>query len=265
MKKITLFILICGTIVGCSKHTQDGAPKQRININHIKNPTPKALKKSRYGNPKSYVVFGKRYHVLRSEKNYNKTGIASWYGTKFHGKLTSTREPYNMYAMTAASPELPIPCYVEVTNLANGKTIIVKVNDRGPFAPNRIIDLSYVAAAKLGMIQKGTAHVRVKAINSYHNYPTHPETMHFAAAHKESSKTPLGVLQVGAFSSMHGALTLKEQLSHFISRPIGIAASKPANHSLYRVTIGPFENRLDQDEAINNLKKHGFKSIIKSI
>lgn len=263
MKKITLLILLCGTLISCSKHTQDGPPKQQININRIKNPTPQKLKKSRYGNPKSYVVFGKRYYVLSSEKNYNKTGIASWYGTKFHGKLTSTREPYNMYKMTAASPELPIPCYVEVTNLNNGKSIIVKVNDRGPFAPNRIIDLSYVAAAKLGMIQKGTAHVRVRAIHSSHDYPSTPKPTRFVA-HQGLSKTPLGYLQVGAFSSMHGALTLKEQLSHFISQPIGINASRPANKSFYRVTIGPFNTRIDQESAIKNLKEHGFKSIIKS-
>ena len=99
--------------------------------------------KSRYGNPESYVVFGKRYYVKDSSKGYVETGIASWYGTKFHGRRTSSGETYDMYAMTAAHKTLPLPTYVEVTNLNNGRSIIVKVNDRGRFHEIRIIDLSY--------------------------------------------------------------------------------------------------------------------------
>ena len=117
------------------------------------------------GNPDSYVVFGKRYYPINSSKNFVETGIASWYGTKFHGRKTSSGEPYSMYKMTAAHKTLPLPTYVEVTNLENGKKVIVKVNDRGPFHEDRIIDLSYAAAMKLGYGDKGTAKVKVRAID----------------------------------------------------------------------------------------------------
>ena len=155
--KITLLALSASLLLNaCSTPIEkDGPPKGRIDVSQIHNPTPRQEPKSRYGNPSSYVIAGKRYYVLPTSDGYKKKGIASWYGTKFHGRLTSSREPYDMLAMTAASPELPIPCYAEVTNLENGERIIVRVNDRGPFAPNRIIDLSYAAATKLGFSQKG--------------------------------------------------------------------------------------------------------------
>ncbi len=130
---------------------------------------PKKENYSKYGNPKSYKVFGVRYKTLETHVGYSEEGIASWYGKKFHGKLTSTREVYNMYELTAAHKSLPIPCYVEVTNLINKKTIIVRVNDRGPFKKGRIIDLSYAAAKKLDIIEKGTTKVYVKAINVKNN------------------------------------------------------------------------------------------------
>ena len=120
---------------------------------------------SRYGNPESYVVYGKTYHTLSSSKGYKERGAASWYGTKFHGKRTSSGEPYDLYAMTAAHKTLPLPTYVEVTNLKNGRTVIVKVNDRGPFHDDRLIDLSYAAAAKLDILPYGTGEVEVRAID----------------------------------------------------------------------------------------------------
>ena len=130
---------------------------------------PKKEKYSKYGNPKSYRVFGKTYKTLKTHVGYIEEGIASWYGKKFHGRLTSTREVYDMYELTAAHKSLPIPCYVEVTNLTNKKTIVVRVNDRGPFKKGRIIDLSYAADKKLDIIAEGTAKVRVKAIHVKNN------------------------------------------------------------------------------------------------
>jgi rare lipoprotein A len=127
---------------------------------------PKSEAKSTYGNPKHYVVNGKHYNVLKNANGYNKVGYASWYGNQFHGHLTSSHEAYNMYSMTAASTTLPIPTYVKVTNLENGRSVVVKVNDRGPFRSDRIIDLSYAAAKKLGYSSKGTALVRVTAIDA---------------------------------------------------------------------------------------------------
>ncbi len=119
---------------------------------------------SRYGNPSTYEVDGITYRVLESSVGYEAEGMASWYGEEFQGRRTSSGEPYDMYAMTAAHRTLPIPTYVEVTNLENGRTAVVRVNDRGPFHADRIIDLSYAAARKLGIVGPGTAHVRVRAL-----------------------------------------------------------------------------------------------------
>ena len=127
---------------------------------------PKREPLSKYGNPSSYVVFGKRYHTLKTAAGFKERGIASWYGKKFHGRKTSSGEMYDMYKMTAAHKHLPLPTYVKVKNLENGKTITVRVNDRGPFHDNRIIDLSYAAATKLGILGKGTAPVEVWAFDS---------------------------------------------------------------------------------------------------
>jgi len=125
---------------------------------------PRAEPRSIYGNPPSYEVFGKRYYVMASSVGYVERGVASWYGPGFHKELTSVREPYDMYGMTAAHKTLPLPAYVRVTNLQNGRSCVVRVNDRGPFVGNRIIDLSYTAAAKLDMLREGTAMVEVRVL-----------------------------------------------------------------------------------------------------
>ena len=144
---------------------KDGPPNFYVDASKIPNAVPTAESKSKFGNPPVYAVFGKRYHVMKSSKNYEAIGVASWYGTKFHSRKTSSGERYNMLAMTAAHKSLPLPTYVEVTNLENRRQIIVKVNDRGPFERNRLIDLSYVAAKKLGIAGRGTGLVKVKAID----------------------------------------------------------------------------------------------------
>ncbi|MGD0491559.1 MAG: septal ring lytic transglycosylase RlpA family protein [Steroidobacteraceae bacterium] len=130
---------------------------------------PRYEPRSPYGNPPFYDVFGKRYFVLSSSADYVERGVASWYGPGFHQVRTSTREPYDMYGMTAAHKTLPLPCYARVTNLQNGRSIVVRINDRGPFVGNRIIDLSYTAAAKLDMLRNGTAMVEVRTVG-----PTSP-------------------------------------------------------------------------------------------
>ena len=126
---------------------------------------PRVEPRSRYGNPPFYEVFGKRYYVLSSSAGYWERGVASWYGPGFHKERTSTGEPYDMYGMTAAHKTLPLPAYLRVTNLQNGRSIVVRVNDRGPFVGNRIIDLSYTAAAKLDMLRNGTAMVELRSID----------------------------------------------------------------------------------------------------
>ncbi|HEY0802323.1 MAG TPA: septal ring lytic transglycosylase RlpA family protein, partial [Steroidobacteraceae bacterium] len=127
---------------------------------------PRVEPRSRHGNPPFYDVFGKRYFVLSSNVGYVERGVASWYGPGFHKVRTSNGETYDMYAMTAAHRTLPLPVFVRVTNLQNGRSVVVRVNDRGPFVGNRIIDLSYTAASKLGMLRNGTAMVEVRSLDA---------------------------------------------------------------------------------------------------
>ena len=146
----------------------DRAPtltKSQLNVlAQAPNPVVTALPKSKTGNPEQYEVWGKTYRVSDSAKEYQAEGMASWYGAKFHGRRTSSGEPFNMYGLTAAHRSLPIPVFARVTNLQNGRSTIVKINDRGPFHENRIIDLSFAAAVKLGFEKEGTARVRVEAL-----------------------------------------------------------------------------------------------------
>lgn len=145
--------------------SRDGAPNKVLAKCQIENAIPKVEAKSRQGNPKTYRVHGKTYKVYESAAGYRERGNASWYGTAFHGNLTSNGERYNMYSMSAAHKHLPLPSYVEVRNLDNGRKVIVRVNDRGPFVQGRIIDLSYAAATKLDILKRGTARVEIEVIN----------------------------------------------------------------------------------------------------
>ena len=162
--KLIHIIIISLIFTGCTVIKRDNVKNYNENYNS-KKVIPKIEKYSKYGNPKTYKVFGVKYKTLQTHVGYSEKGIASWYGKKFHGKLTSTREVYNMYNITAAHKSLPIPCYAKVTNLSNNKSLIVRINDRGPFKKGRIIDLSYAAAKKLDFIKQGTAPVLVEAID----------------------------------------------------------------------------------------------------
>lgn len=160
------------------RHEQDRAPSEDeipANVALTPNPEVRDEPKSRYGNPDSYEVFGKRYFVLDSAEGYRERGRASWYGKKFQGRRTSSGEPYDMYRMTAAHRTLPLPSYVRVTHQGNGRSAIVRVNDRGPFHEDRIIDLSYAAAARLDMTEQGHAPVEVEALAPPGKQPTEGE------------------------------------------------------------------------------------------
>lgn len=243
---ISLFLL---TVSGCfhTPNQRDGAPNYYVDMSRVHNPVPHYLPKSKYGN-RDYYVHGRWYHVLKTARGYDKRGIASWYGTKFQGRLTSTRERYNLLDMTAASPDLPIPCFVRVTNLQNGRQVIVKVNDRGPFASNRIIDLSYVAARKLGYEGRGTALVEVTSVDAPNPIE---KTRRYYAHHR-----PAMYLQVGAFSAPQNAEHLRYELKRITFRPIRIEHNTEKS-SLYRVQIGPLTSVEESDNLVNRIERAG--------
>ena len=247
---ITFFFFILG---GCFKATtRDGPPLKDIDINQIKNPVPHPLAKSQFGNPNFYVINGKRYHVLPTEKNYHKRGIASWYGIKFQGKLTSTHERYNMFEMTAASPELPIPCFVRVRNLENSRSVIVKVNDRGPFATHRLMDLSYAAAKKLGFEKHGTALVEITAID------TQPKIISKKINRTHyTHQSPQLYLQIATYQHLSNAMNAQLKLKKISPAPIVIQHA----HAAYKLQIGPLKAITESDKLRRKMSKLGFNPI----
>lgn len=242
------------------KIKQDHGPADSIDVSDVRDAVPKSEPKSKYGNPKNYKVLGKWYSVSDSSRGYNKKGIASWYGKKFHGHRTSSGETYDMYAMTAAHKTLPLPTYVRVTHLENGKSVIVKVNDRGPFHDNRIIDLSYSAAKKLGVTAKGTGAVEVTAIdpeNYQQKQPYQPKIKRPSAlqAYPANSNFKLYV-QVGAFVSQQNANNLHKRLSRMF-KARRIHSDFAADKNIYRVRIGPLASVADADKLSALLNNKG--------
>jgi rare lipoprotein A len=248
-----------------AKPKHDSAPDNPPDVSQVPDAVPKAEPKSKYGNMDSYEVFGKRYYTKDSSHGYVAHGKASWYGTKFHGQRTSSGEPYDMYEMTAAHTTLPLPTYVRVTNTANGKNVIVKVNDRGPFHGDRIIDLSYAAAARIGILQQGVGHVKVEAINheTHHKplvmaenkvkIPEYAPTQAPAPAPAPATKTappqqkvntqnndPKWYLQLAAFGEKTYAENLMDELEGIIEQPMQI--NQNGKDAFYRVQIGPFND-----------------------
>ena len=257
---ITAFSL---TVASCTK--PDGAPRRYVNYRAIPDAIPKNEYLSPKVNPSSYVVRGKRYRILKSYKNYDKIGIASWYGTKFHGKLTSTGERYNMNGMSAANKELPIPCYAEVTNLNNKRTVIVKINDRGPFVDNRLIDLSYAAAQKLGIVGTGTAKVRVRTIDPNHHQTKTKKSTKTTLAQTKTQPVPTGkaqpkqpklYLQIAAYQDNKSALTLQKRLME--KALFGSEILHDSTHSLYRVKVGPSQTLQRHPKQKTTLSKITF-------
>ncbi|MCC5791819.1 MAG: septal ring lytic transglycosylase RlpA family protein [Legionellaceae bacterium] len=201
---------------------------------------PKIEPLSAYGNPLEYTVAGKVYRVLRSARGFRQAGVASWYGTEFHKKRTSSGEPYDMYAMTAAHKTLPIPCYVRVTNVENGREIIVRVNDRGPFHSDRIIDLSYAAAKKLDMMEQGTADVTLVSIV--------PEEL-------EEQQHAHYYIQVAAYKTPAYANRLRDQIQTFLSSPV-LVGNKGGH---FVVFVGPLMDHQMVTAAQKTLAQRGYK------
>lgn len=245
---------LVSTLFACSSlvpEEQDSAPPGGFQWAKVKSVTPKYEPISRYGNPSSYEQSGKTYTVLASAKGYKQRGVASWYGTKFHNRRTSSGETYDMFKMTAAHKTLPLPTYAKVTNLDNGKQIIVKINDRGPFAKGRIIDLSYAAAHKLDMAQQGTARVEVEAL--YFSGKDRQSSPDYYAASNDLPGNKKRYVQVGAYSNHKTAQKLAKVLDREIRLPVKITSIKRNGKKLYRVRIGPVPNEMVAQDLVNTL------------
>jgi rare lipoprotein A len=229
-------------------------PPPPADLASIPDAVPRVEPRSTLGNPPFYDVMGKRYFVLATAEGYKERGVASWYGPTFHEKNASNGDAYDMYAMTAAHKTLPLPSYVRVTNLANGRSVVLRVNDRGPFVGNRIIDLSYTAAWKLDMLKQGTAFVEVEALA--------PGTLSTtAAAVAPPAPVSLGsvatlYIQAGAFGVEDNARRLADRL-----RAAGIptvALREPVAPSrLWRVRIGPVADVAAYDRILSQLQGLG--------
>ncbi len=213
----------------------------------IPDAVPRAEPRSTRGNPPFYEVFGERYVVLPTADGYVDRGVASWYGPGFHGESTSSGEPYDMYAMTAAHKTLPLPTFVQVTNLQNGRSVVVRVNDRGPFKDNRIIDLSYVAAAKLDMVRDGTAMVEVRSVG-----PSSPAPRPVTPVHGRF------FAQAGAFVEEDNARRLARRLSDAGFDNVLVVEADVNGRGVHRVRIGPLDSVDAFDAVITRLRDGGF-------
>ena len=241
-------------LTGCGAGTQrDGAPAGEIDLSSIPDAVPRVEPASRYGNPKSYVVYGKRYFTLSSARGFTERGIASWYGTKFHGRRTSSGEPYDMFQMTAAHKTLPLPTYVAVRNLATGHEVVVRVNDRGPFHEDRILDLSYAAAAKLGIARKGTGLVEVRALA--------PDSTEASRAEAPPRAEPEEIyIQAGAFRTPKNASRMRAGLAATTAFPVRVRRTDYNGKTIHRVWIGPVASMEEADRVVSTLVALGIES-----
>jgi rare lipoprotein A len=264
-------------LTGCAGHAQRRTPPATrvppppTNAAQVPDAVPRAEPRSAYGNPAFYEVAGRRYIVLASAAGYVERGVASWYGPDFHGKRTASGEGYDMYAMTAAHKTLPVPCYARVTNLSNGRSIVVRINDRGPFVGNRIIDLSYSAAARLDMLRNGTAFVEVRTVgagagqatdgaSSATPLPVSPlPGVSTAVADEAPAATPAARLyiQVGAFADGGNAQRVLARL-----RDAGLnnafITTTARNDRLARVRLGPVATVAEFDALSARLAGLGY-------
>lgn len=223
-------------------------------ISKLAEPVPKAEPRSLYGNKSPYTVRGKSYRVLPTARGYVQRGLASFYGNKFHGYKTSDLENYDMYKFSAASKTLPLPSYARVTNLENGKSVIVRVNDRGPFVDGRIIDLSYVAAVKIGIWPKGTGRVEVRGIDPGHPDTELPPAPVVTAGDRKATDI---YLQVGAFADAGNAARLAERLRGANLAPVRVERVQVDGRGVSRVRIGPLAGADRADQVSDRIERMG--------
>jgi rare lipoprotein A len=242
---LALLVLLGGCSSAPVIKDQDGFPDAGIvptDLEAVPDATPAIEPRSKYGNPPTYEVLGERYFVLKSAEGYRERGRASWYGTKFNGKRTSSGEPYDMFAMTAAHKTLPLPTYVRVTRISNGRSVVVKVNDRGPFHQGRIIDLSYAAATKLDLLKDGSAEVEVEALDP--------------AAPAPAAVAPRpAFLEVGATSDPIFAVALREEITDLaLGSGVEIRSFERGDEVWHRVLAGPFKDAASLEAARRRLE-----------
>jgi peptidoglycan lytic transglycosylase len=264
LRDVLAWLALCGLAACGGSPPRDGAGAGSAEIPDLPGSAiPRAEPPSRYGNGPVYKVLGKTYSVLPSSSGYQERGVASWYGEQFHGKLTSSRETYDMYSMTAAHKTLPLPTYVRVRNLRNNKSVVVRVNDRGPFVHNRIIDLSYAAAQKLDMVGDGTSLVEITAIGfdeAGGDQPVRQVTQPPAgsvAAGATAAPSPRSFVQVGAFGNRDNADRRKAMLVQNGVDNVIIDADTDVSPALYRVRIGPIYEVEQYDVIVAKLEVLG--------
>ena len=252
-----LVTILSGLMLLVSCATTDGPPANfDMDLDAIVDAVPANEPLSRYGNPPSYEVRGKSYKVMKSNRNFVQKGEASWYGTKFHGRRTSSGEEYDMYAMTAAHKRLPLPTYVEVTHLGNGRKVIVKVNDRGPFHEGRIIDLSYAAARKLGIAGSGTGPVEIRAISTGE---MDLDTSSVVLPKARNGDARIHV-QVAAFGVVDTAEKMAGDLRNKNFNSVRVHVIESEGKKLYRVRIGPIPDIDLAYRLLKNLNDIGLQS-----
>jgi rare lipoprotein A len=246
-------------------------PPPPADVTKVPDAVPRVETRSRNGNPPFYQVDGRRYFVLGTSEGYLERGVASWYGPDFHGGRTATGDTYDMYAMTAAHKTLPLPCYVQVTNLSNGRSVVVRVNDRGPFVSNRLIDLSYSAASRLDMIRDGTALVEVRSVaapgtalaTTATPTPT-ATTTPLPAAEAAPPPTPAPAaaldtlfIQAGAFADPANSDRLLQKLRAAGIGPAFVRNDQVGGKTMYRVRVGPVPSVAEYDRLVQELKEIG--------
>lgn len=267
-----LFLVACSsTQNGRYQQQNDSPPDFQFKEPNLDDATPR-YEPYRSHNSKPYTVLGKTYLPLISGKGFVQSGGASWYGQKFHGHLTSNGEVYDMFAMTAAHKTLPLPSYVLVTNLSNGKRTIVRVNDRGPFHPDRIIDLSYAAAKKLDMLTHGTADVKLEVIhvsedNMYTigDGPTQSYNEYLGIADNDSRDEDTTKTQSGAHSWFIQVVALSDKnranaLATALAQLYQVKAETFGSEGVFKLRLGPFMDRFQVNNLLNDLKIHGYPS-----
>ncbi len=230
-------------------HAQDFAPLRSISASDVRDAVPRPDPILSAGNFSPYTVNGETYTVLPGHSGYKERGIASWYGAKFDGHATSNGEIFDLYKATAAHKTLPIPSYATVTNLVNGRKVVVRINDRGPFHADRLIDLSYAAAVKLGFAHEGTAEVEVAVID-------------IAGVDDRRGTLPgqYRFLQMGAFGSQASALRLQGELQALLPEPVVVSEVETGGGFLYRVRVGPVDDPAQLQQMQLLLKESGYNA-----